>query len=57
MFFPASSKMLVIPTFLPIIPDIFFILFVPIEAVGLRSRHIISPLRDGKDRNFRLIVK
>jgi hypothetical protein len=49
--------MLVIPTFLPIIPDIFFILFVPIEAVGLRSRHIISPLRDGKDRNFVLNVK
>jgi hypothetical protein len=32
-------------------------LFVPIEAVGLRSRHIIPPLRDGKDSNFTLIVK
>jgi hypothetical protein len=33
--------MLVIPTFLPINPDIFFILLVSIEAVGPRSRHII----------------
>jgi hypothetical protein len=32
-------------------------LFASIEAVGLRSRHIIPPLRDGKDRDFVLIVK
>jgi hypothetical protein len=40
--------MLVIPTFFPIIPDIFYFNLTPIEAVGLRSRWIHIPIKGGQ---------
>src|SRR5690606_24552121 len=57
MLRPSASNKLVIPTFLPIIPDMLLInLLTSIEAVGLRSRHSF-PQRDGKDRKDYLSIK